>query len=497
MKKICIVLLAIAMATNMCAMAVTFNGAPATVITSGEYDYSVYGETATIVKYNGNGKTVEIPPEIDGYPVAEVGAEAFRYRKLKSVSFPDSISCIGKQAFEYCEITDALQLPKNASISYNAFGYATLPSVVTIPSGVAVEKCAFSYCEAMESVVIEPGAVLKSRAFGYCDDLELVVCAENSHLEKNAFEICRRIKQVILCGDVETEEGAFFRSEDMEMTEAEAGEYDALMQSALDGSLGRPADSSLDEPKERVLDIIGSPAILEGVTVTLDKATAVKDQKPERFTYTFSGTLENNTDEGIMQVIYMFALIDENGEEFRSFGEMYDGEDAAIPPHTKIDFTHDGIRWGPQSVPAAVKIGISSVKTESELPPAHIPRTGEYLYQTLGDEKLANILNEKPAELSFHVDQGGYGRTATFQAGAALDRAVELFCAIRIGEESGEWVTDNYNWIWFTWEDGSHSGISLNLNNLEYFVHTTPHTYVLENLGAFWSYCADYLEEDA
>ena len=496
MKKICIVLLAIAMATNMCAMAVTFNGAPATVITSGEYDYSVYGETATIVKYNGNGKTVEIPPEIDGYPVAEVGAEAFRYRKLKSVSFPDSISCIGKQAFEYCEITDALQLPKNASISYNAFGYATLPSVVTIPSGVAVEKCAFSYCEAMESVVIEPGAVLKSRAFGYCDDLELVLCAESSHLEKNAFEICRSMKHVILCGDVETEEGAFFRPKGMEMTEVEAGEYEALKQSVLDGSLRGHTDSSPEEPEERTLEIISSPATLKGVTVTLNKATAVKDQKPERFTYTFSGTLENNSDEGIMQVIYTFALIDENGEEFRSFGEVYDGEDTALPPHTKIDFTHDGIRWGPQSVPAAVEIGILSVKTESELPPAHVPKTGEYLYETLGDEKLANIRNKKPVELSFHVDQGGYGRTATFQSGATLDKAVELFCGIQIGDESGEWVTDNYNWIGFTWEDGSHSGISLNLNNLEYFIHSTPHTYELKNLGAFWSYCAEYLEED-
>ena len=51
--------------------------------------------------------------------------------------------------------------------------------------------------------------------------------------------------------------------------------------------------------------------------------------------------------------------------------------------------------------------------------------------------------------------------------------------------------------IGFTWEDGSHSGISLNLNNLEYFIHSTPHTYELKNLGAFWSYCAEYLEEDA
>ncbi len=265
---------------------------------------------------------------------------------------------------------------------------------------------------------------------------------------------------------------------------------------ALAGAPGGRAGSSPDEAEERALEIIGCPATLDGVTVTLEKATAVKNQKPEGFTYSFTGALENNSDEGIMQVIYTFSLIDENGEEFRSFGEVYDGMDSAMPPHSRIDFTHDGIKWGKQSVPAAVKIGIASVKTETELPPAHVPEPGEYLYQALGDEKLANIREEKPVELSFHVDQGGYGRTAAFRAGEALDRAIELFCAIRVGPESGEWVTDNYNWIAFTWRDGSHTGISLNLNNLEYFVHSTPHTCGLDNLDAFWSYCADYLEED-
>ena len=137
------------------------------------------------------------------------------------------------------------------------------------------------------------------------------------------------------------------------------------------------------------------------------------------------------------------------------------------------------------------------VKTETELPPVHVPQKGDYLYQTLGDEKLANIKEESPAELSFHIDQGGYGRTATFTEGESLDKAVELLCQIRIGEESGEWVTDNYNWIWITWQDGTGSGISLNLRNLEYFVHSTPHTYQLEHLDEFWSYAAGYLEEDA
>lgn len=244
----------------------------------------------------------------------------------------------------------------------------------------------------------------------------------------------------------------------------------------------------------QTLEVIGSPVTLDGVTITLKRATAEKDELG--YTYTLSGTLTNNSDDGITQVIYDIALIDGNGEEFRSFGLVYDGEDTAIPPHKSIDFKHDDITWGKQSIPAAVKVGISTVKTETELPPVHLPKRGEYLYQVLGNEKLANIREEPPVELSFHVDEGGYGRTATFREGDALDRAVELFCAIQIGKETDEWVTDNYNRIWLTWEDGTKIGISLNLRNLEYFVHSNPHMYELNHLDEFWSFCQDYLVED-
>ena len=492
MKKIRAALLALAviLATSVCAMA-----ASPGIVTSGDYDYAIDGETAVIVKYNGDATAVRIPSEIDGHPVAEVGAEAFRYRKLTSVSLPDGVRTIGRQAFEYCEITEALQLPEGVVISNDVFSYAKLPAAVVIPAGAEVEECAFSYCEGVNRIVLGSGATIHGRAFGYCDALKVAVCASGVRLEARAFEHCRKMTQAILCGDVEAEDGAFSDCGALEVTESEAGEFDALEQAVLDGSLGGE-ETTPYEAEERSLEIRNSPAALDGVTVALDQARAIRDPKTGSFTYTFAGTLENNTDEGIMQVIYTFALIDENGEEFRSFSEIYDGEDAAMPPHASAAFTHDGIKWGKQSVPAAVEIGVSSVKTEAELPPAHVPRKGEYLYQAVDDEKLANIREEKPAELSFHVDQGGYGRTAAFEAGEALDRAVELFCDIRIGEESGEWVTDNYNWIGFTWEDGTHSGVSLNLNNLEYSIHSTLHTYKLENLGAFWDYCAEYLEED-
>lgn len=246
----------------------------------------------------------------------------------------------------------------------------------------------------------------------------------------------------------------------------------------------------------RDLTIIGSPAISGEVTVTLENATAVKKTNPERYEYSFSGSIENNSDEGIMQVIYTFALADANGDEFRSFGEVYDGEDQAIPPHTAIRFSHDGIKWGAQSVPSSVKVGISSIKTESELPPANVPHAGDRLYQALGDEKLAHIRENPPAELLFHIDQGGYGRTATFQKGSQLDRAVELLCDVTIGEEPGAMITDNYNRIRLKWEDGSETTISLNLFSLEYYIHSIPHSYQLEHLDAFWDYCSGFLADD-
>lgn len=232
------------------------------------------------------------------------------------------------------------------------------------------------------------------------------------------------------------------------------------------------------------------------MSVTLNRAAAERKSSPDRFEYSLYGTIENNSDEGILQVVYTFAFFDENGEEFRSFGEVFDGEDTALAPHTQTSFSVEGVKWGAQSVPASVELGISSVKTEAELPPAYLPQPGDYLYQIAGDERLANMKEEPPVELAFHVDQGGCGRTATFAGDETLEQAVSLFCDIRIGAESDEWVTDNYNWIRLTWEDGTYSYISLNLMNFEYSVHSSTHTYSLENLDAFWFYAEAYLEAD-
>ena len=250
------------------------------------------------------------------------------------------------------------------------------------------------------------------------------------------------------------------------------------------------------DPDAIQLEIVNGSTTKDGVTVTLDSAQAVRKTDPDRFEYSFSGTIENNSDEGVMKVVYTFSLRDANGGEFRSFAEVFDGEDQALAPHTKIDFSHDDVKWGPQSVPASVLFELSTVETESELPAVSLPKPGQYLYEALGDEKLSNIKREPPVELSFHVDHGGYGRTAVFGEGASLDEAVDLFCNIKIGDEVDEWVTDNYNSIRLMWADGSETYISLNLRNLEYPVRSSYRMYKLENLDAFWNYAAEHLVDD-
>ncbi len=205
------------------------NYVPPEIFTSGDYQYwiSEDKESVIIAGYTGDGDVIEIPSELDGYPVSEIGYEAFGYQKMKSLLIPDSIRCIEHRAFEYCVISDALQLPENISIGIDAFSYAEMPRTVTVPAGTTVEKGTFSYCEKMERVIIGPDTVIKGRAFGYCDDLEQVICAEGTRLEAKAFEYCKKLKKAVLCGETEADEDAFHLCGDAEVTEAEAGEYDA------------------------------------------------------------------------------------------------------------------------------------------------------------------------------------------------------------------------------------------------------------------------------
>ena len=74
---------------------------PPTILASGDYSYYVNddGSTVTIAEYTGDEEVIEIPSEIDGYQVMDIGGKAFIYTRMKSLSIPDSVTHMGGGAF--------------------------------------------------------------------------------------------------------------------------------------------------------------------------------------------------------------------------------------------------------------------------------------------------------------------------------------------------------------------------------------------------------------
>lgn len=65
--------------------------------------YELAGEKVHIVGYQGSGARVEVPTEIEGYPVTEIGRKAFLSKKsLHTIILPAMVEEIGDWAFAYC-----------------------------------------------------------------------------------------------------------------------------------------------------------------------------------------------------------------------------------------------------------------------------------------------------------------------------------------------------------------------------------------------------------
>ena len=127
---------------------------------------------------------VEIPEEINGLPVTEIGEYAFNYLYyVKEVIIPDSVSIIGKGAFSMCAELTSIKLPENLS---------------------AIKNTAFSGCRNLSEVKL-PGKLLSigGSAFNGCESLkEIYIPSSVQSIGELAFSDCSKLDNVVICNPI-------------------------------------------------------------------------------------------------------------------------------------------------------------------------------------------------------------------------------------------------------------------------------------------------------
>ena len=72
-------------------------------VTEGDYTFSVTKASAVLIEYNGSDTLIEVPGEVNGRPVTEIGEGAFAGNlSIHRVTLPESVAVIGKDAFMGC-----------------------------------------------------------------------------------------------------------------------------------------------------------------------------------------------------------------------------------------------------------------------------------------------------------------------------------------------------------------------------------------------------------
>ena len=170
----------------------------------GEFEFATNGSNSYyIVSYTGNDKFVHIPATYNGYPVTEIGKEAFKDNSvLEEVLVPTNIKVIETSAFNGCSNLKSINIPDSVErIGYEAFRNCTSLTSITIPDGVtSIDNYAFSYCTRLTSITI-PDSVesIGTCAFYSCTSLTSVTIGNSvESIGYEAFRNCTSLTSITI-----------------------------------------------------------------------------------------------------------------------------------------------------------------------------------------------------------------------------------------------------------------------------------------------------------
>jgi len=164
------------------------------------YDYVISEDSCIITLYKGSQSAVEVPGEINGSPVIEIGAEAFIDKPLiTTVTLPDSIQAIRTGAFLRCENLQKINTPASLKVlEDSAFSNCKNLSAFDIPDTIEVLGGAFGNTNI--STLHIPHHIMEIGPWMFCNtNVTLDVLHENiTCIREHAFSFCQNIKELVI-----------------------------------------------------------------------------------------------------------------------------------------------------------------------------------------------------------------------------------------------------------------------------------------------------------
>ena len=117
--------------------------------------YKIENGAITITDCDSNVTEVEIPSEINGYPVKYIGDSAFVFcDNLTTIVIPDSVKSIGRQSFAFCRGLANVTIGNGiTSIGRGAFEGCSSLLNINIPDSVeSIDEYAFHDCQNLEKI---------------------------------------------------------------------------------------------------------------------------------------------------------------------------------------------------------------------------------------------------------------------------------------------------------------------------------------------------------
>lgn len=160
--------------------------------------------------YNASESVLEstseiiIPATYKNLPVKRISyyAEFSRFKNLKKITLPDSITYITEQAFMGCDKLEEINIPESIeSIGSEVFSGCTALNNVNIPRNVKeIEERAFEGCTALKNLNLSDGVkVIGDYAFQGCSALEKVELPDGiTDIPSGLFVNCSSLKELII-----------------------------------------------------------------------------------------------------------------------------------------------------------------------------------------------------------------------------------------------------------------------------------------------------------